>query len=306
MLSTNASPTPSRPASVTGKASVRLRFLLTFSLVCGLLVIIGWASDLRGAFHGMLLALSVAAFLPLLVVLACIVLFFVVCLVAVMAGDSDALSAADSVGLGEGIVVYFKRILVPYYRFLFTRRSPVFLGAVSGFLLGTTLLWALLTLIVLPGEVCSLTRLTALQNAIDRYYKSHGKYPSPVQDKWLGREVLSDADADWPACKAPAAEPEGGDAVLLDGFGQRIHYSVAGRGRLASYGLRSLGYDGRQGDDDICLTGETRGQAALDRVAGAADSVGRLFHGISGKLALHHRWAALRAASCSSDSRGRP
>ena len=301
MISTNASPTPSRPASVTGKASVRLRFLLTVSLVCGLLVTIGWASDLRGTFHGMLLALSVAAFLPLLVVLACIVLFFVVCLVAVMAGDSVGPGAADSVALSEGLVVFFKRILVPYYRFLFTRRSPIFLGAVSGLLLGTTLLWALLTLVVLPGEVCSLGRLTAMQDAIDGYYKLHGKYPSPVQDKWLGQYVLSDNQPNWPVCKAPSVETEGGDAVLLDGFGRRIHYSVAGRGRLASYELRSFGYDGRQGDDDICLTGETRGQAAVDRVAKAVDSVRRLFHSASGKPALHHSWAALRAASCSSD-----
>ena len=304
MLSTNAGPTPSRPAPVTGKTSVRLRFLLTFSLVCGLLVIIGWVSDLRGAFHGMLLALSVAAFLPLLVVLACIVLFFIACLVAVMAGDSDALSAADSVGLGEGIVVYFKRILVPYYRFLFTRRSPIFLGAVSGLLLGTTLLWALLTLVVLPGEVCSLGRLTAMQDAIDGYYKLHGKYPSPVQDRWFGQYVLSDNQPNWPVCKAPSVETDSSNAVLLDGFGRRIHYSVAGRGRLASYELGSFGYDGREDDDDICLTGETRGQAAVDRVANAVDSVRRLFHAASGKPAPHHSWAALRAASCSSDSRG--
>jgi len=139
-------------------------------------------------------------------VLACIVLFFVVCLVAVMAGDSDALSAADSVGLGEGIVVYFKRILVPYYRFL-SLAAPLSFGCGFRSSARTTLLWALLTLIVLPGEVCSLTRLTALQNAIDRYYKSHGKYPSPVQDKWLGRECSPMRTRIGPHARLPRPNP---------------------------------------------------------------------------------------------------
>ncbi|HJX54117.1 MAG TPA: hypothetical protein VJ801_15225 [Polyangia bacterium] len=304
MPSTGANPTLSPLVPADGDSSARLQFLLAISGVCIFIAVIGWVSDLRGALHGMLLVMSVAAFFPLLVVLAGILLFVALSLIAVVAGDSDASpSAVEAHAMGEGLVVLGKRLLVPYYRFLFTRRSPLFLGAVSGLLLGTILLWVLLALIVLPGELCSLKRLTAMQDAVDHYYKLHGNYPVPVQGKWLDRRVLSGEEPDWPACQAASVETDGSDVILLDGFGRRIHYQVAGHWRLASYRLTSLGYDGREGKDDICLAGATRARAALDRVADTADSLHRLLGSFSGKPSLQHWSAALRRATCPPDSR---
>ena len=45
-----------------------ISFIATSLGICSLVIGAGWLSRIRGAFHGMLLALSVAAFLPLLVV----------------------------------------------------------------------------------------------------------------------------------------------------------------------------------------------------------------------------------------------
>jgi hypothetical protein len=68
MTSTGSDPISSPPAVRAGQASAKVRFLLAMSGVCTSIVVIGWVSDLRGVLHGMLLALSLAAFLPLLVV----------------------------------------------------------------------------------------------------------------------------------------------------------------------------------------------------------------------------------------------
>ena len=190
-------PLPSPPA----KASrTRLQFIVASLAMGALVAMVGWLSDLRAVFHGTIIVFSVAAFLPLLVALTIVLAFLGMSAIAVLSGASDsAPTAADAFATSEGLAAFFRRVLVPYYRFLFSRRHPVLLGSACGFLLGTLLVWALLSAVVLPGEVCTLKRMAAIQSAIDSRLAS---FPSPLHDQWIDRTVL---DKRWTA--GPSARP---------------------------------------------------------------------------------------------------
>jgi hypothetical protein len=153
-------------AKASGRArtatSARIQFVMAALAVCGAVTMVGWLSDLRAVFHGMIIALSVAAFPPLFVALALILVFLGMSVVAVLAGDPAATpSASDAYATSEGLSAFFRRIFAPYYRFLFTQRNPALLGAAFGLLLGAVLVGVLLSRLVLPGEVCTLKRMAA-------------------------------------------------------------------------------------------------------------------------------------------------
>ena len=152
------------PAHSTQASRAKLAFLLTALAACALVTAIGWLSGLRSVFHGAIIIMSVAAFLPLLAALAIVLIFLGMSAIAVISGDPDAAPvASDAFATSEGLAAFFRRVLVPYYRFLFTRRNPVLLGGTCGILLGTPIVWALITIVVLPGEVCTLKRMAAIQ-----------------------------------------------------------------------------------------------------------------------------------------------
>jgi hypothetical protein len=75
---------------------------------------------------------------------------------------------------------------------------------------------------------------------------------------------------------------------------------VAGHWPLTSYRLFSLGYDGKESGDDLCLVGRSRARGALDLVGSAAETLHDLLTltGSSGEPGLHHWWSALRTATC--------
>jgi hypothetical protein len=272
--------------------------------VCLPLVGAGWLTGLRGAFHGMVLVLSVAAFLPLLVVLTFILLFLVVSLLAVLVGESDAApAAADAFAASEGLANFRRRILVPYYRVLFAQRHPALLGAACGLLLGTLLIGMLLSLLVVPGEVCTLKRMAAVQGALQKQIGwLHGP-PAPVQGRWADAALLPGTPPGWPYCAAASTEPAESTSLLLDGFGRRLTYEVSGRWPLASYSISSLGYDGRPSGDDLCISGNTLARSTLDRLKDTAKLVHDLLAGPSGQAATHHWWSAVRATSCPAGTR---
>jgi hypothetical protein len=72
--------------------------------------------------------------------LALALIFLGMSAIAILSGDPAAAPvASDAYAASEGLAVFFRRVCVPYYRFLFTRRNPTLLGAACGFLLGTLL-----------------------------------------------------------------------------------------------------------------------------------------------------------------------
>ena len=287
-------------APPTKASHARIHFVLTSLAMCALVATVGWLSDLRGVFHGTIIVLSVAAFLPLLLALALVLIFLGMTAIAILSGDPDAAPlASDAYAASEGLAAFFRRVFVPYYRFLFTRRHPALLGAACGFLLGTLLVWTLLSLLVLPGEVCTLKRMGVIQSAIERRHT-----PSPLSGQWVDHTVLGEDAKGWPFCPAPSVAPDGPSEILLDGFGSRFNYQVAGHWPLTSYRLSSLGYDGKASGDDLCLSGSSRARAALDRLGNAASTVHDLLTRSSGDPGLHHWWSALRATTCPPDIRG--
>jgi hypothetical protein len=293
-------------AGATGQARTTTRTRLQFSAaalaVCAVVTALGWLSDLRAVFHGTIIVMSVAAFLPLFLALAIVLAFLAMSAVAILSGDPDAAPlASDAYATSEGLVVFFRRVFVPYYRFLFTRRNPALLGAACGFLLGALLVWALLSRLVLPGEVCTLKRMAAIQGAIEQRH-----YPNPLPGQRIDRAMLGQEAKGWPFCAAPATGPDGSAAILLDGFGRPLTYKVAGRWPLTSYRLSSLGYDGKESSDDLCLGGSSRARAALDRLGNTAEAIRDLLTltTSSGDPGLHRWWSALRTTSCPPDSKG--
>jgi hypothetical protein len=299
-----ADPDPSAPTPSQGRRRARGQFLLALFAVCSLVGALGWWSGLRSAFRGMLLALSVATFLPLLLIVAFVVVFLGLSLVAILSGDADATPhAGDAFGAAEGLRAFVRRVLVPYYRLLFVRRHPLFLGALGGLFLGTLLLGALLVIRVLPGEVCTLKRMAAVQSAVEDHYRHRAGYPPPVQAGWVDARLAADAPGGWPYCSIGSEAAEGVERVVLDGFGRKLRYEVAGRWPLASYRILSLGYDGRDGRDDLCLSGSSRARAALDRLATAAGAIHDLLATSSAHPGQHRWWSVLRAATCPPEAR---
>lgn len=289
----------SLPAPPTKTSHARSQFVLTSLALCALVAMVGWLSDLRAVFHGTIIVLSVAAFLPLLLSLALVLIFLGMSAIAILSGDPDAAPlASDAYAASKGLAAFFRRVFVPYYRFLFTRRHPAVLGAACGFLVGTLLIWTLLSLFVLPGEVCTLKRMSAIQSAIEKRH-----YPSPHSGQWVDHSVLGEDAKGWPFCPAPSVAPDGPSEILLDGFGRRFNYHVAGHWPLTSYRLSSLGYDGKESRDDLCLSGSSRARAALDRLGDAASTLHDLLAGSSGDPGLHHWWSVLRATTCPPETR---
>lgn len=294
--------------AATGHARIataaRIQFAMAALAVCGAVTLVAWLSDVRAVFHGTIIALSVAAFLPLFFALAIILVFLGMSIVAVVSGDPEAPPlASDAYATSEGLSAFFRRVFVPYYRFLFTRRNPVLLGAACGLLLGSILVWVLLSRLVLPGEVCTLKRMATIQGAIEKRH-----YPSPLPGQRIDHAMLGDEPKGWPFCAIAASQPDGTAAILLDGFGRPLTYRVAGHWPLTSYQLSSLGYDGKQSSDDLCLGGRSRVRGALDLVGNAAETVHDLLTltGSSANPGLHRWWSALRAATCPPDARGNP
>ena len=281
-------------APPTKASHARSQFVLTSLAMCALVATVGWLSKLRAVFHGTIIVMSVAAFLPLLLALVLVLIFLGMSAIGVLSGDPAAAPvASDAYAASEGLAAFFRRVCVPYYRFLFTRRNPALIGAACGFLLGTLFVWALLSVLVLPGEVCTLKRMAAIQSAIEKRH-----YPSPLKGQWVDRTVLGEEVNGWPFCPAPSVALEGPAALLLDGFGRPFSYEVAGHWPLTSYRLSSLGYDGQKSGDDLCLGGSSHARAALARLGEAAGMIHDLLAGSSGEPGLQRWWSALRSTTC--------
>ncbi|MBN1611662.1 MAG: hypothetical protein JW940_33815 [Polyangiaceae bacterium] len=143
----------------------------------------------------------------------------------------------------------------PYYRWLARHRGSPLLGVPVGLLLGGFLLWAALAVFVLAREARTTERLLQAQAVVENAYREAKRYPPP---DGRGHFPVPDAVA------SSFANALGAQHRLLDAFGRPVRYEVKGRWKLASYRLRSLGFDGVRSDDDLCVSGQTRLQAMAD------------------------------------------
>ena len=265
--------TPFLPLS---KRKVTL-FIWALLLITGLMVSLGWFTNIREAAHQCLLWVFVFAFFPFLVI-ALGLLIFLFTFVLALAGDSDGIGGLDHVG--DGL-----EILKPYYRFLGKQKHPVFWGIPAGILSGGLCLLALVYPLIVAKEAETADRMMELQSALQAYQEEHGTYPRPDEEGRLDLAALGLAGA------KPYAE---------DRFGQSIFYVVDDRlettsqklkdkesklstwaGKVAdkametypsleekvkqakkkyafaSFSLTSLGYDGKESNDDLYLEGHT-------------------------------------------------
>ena len=254
-----SSGTPAPPARRRPVGGARL-FAATAVAVALAIVVGGWLTSAREFMYGAFLAAAVFAFLPFLVVGALVVVLLVTGVVVAAAGGAtpdvdlagiDGASASGGPGSADGHVLDDLPLLGSYYRFLASRRHPVFWAIPAGVLLGGLLLLALVGSLVAPGEARTAEVLAAAQEHVEEHFAEHHRYLEAESD---GHIVLPD-----------------GDGALLDGFGNPVRYEVTGRWPATSYRLTSNGYDGEPGRDDLCVSGGTglaRALGALSRLRG--------------------------------------
>jgi hypothetical protein len=135
---------------------------------------------LRQVLHGALLAIAAIAFLPFVLIAAGL-------LIALIGGFVVAASAVLGEGIEGGSVFEAGGSLIegggglvrPYYRFLARLRQPLILGGAGGVVLGVLLLWAVLAVMVIPGEARTVEVLAAARAQIEQIYDEQGSYPPP-------------------------------------------------------------------------------------------------------------------------------
>ena len=258
-----------------------LLFLATVTTAAVLVFAGGWLTGLRQVMHAALLAVAVVAFLPLVIVaagVAVVAILFAVSVVLSLLGDG-----AVDVSTDGGLIEAGARAAPGYYRFMAARfvarrKHPVFWGLPLGTLVGGLALWGVLAAYVLPGEAKTAETLVLVQWRIDAEYLRRSRYPAPDENGHLRYESLGDAGP--------------GAGVVLDGFGRPVEYRKTGHWKVASYRLRSYGYDGEPGgNDDLCRAGAT----TLGRLA----EIVRLGRGPGGKgVSVSVRLGAIREAQC--------
>jgi len=231
--------------AIRGPKGKLLTFACSAAATSIALVATGWLTGIREVMHGALLTLAIVAFFPFALVAAVISLWLTALHVSVIAaalGQAVGPLPDDPITPTVNLAVW----LTPrYYGFWARRRHPGLWGVPFGGLTGCLLLGGLIVTLVLPGEARTVRALEEAQRRIEGYYQQHKQYPDPDVEGRLTQAALG-----------------GGrgmrDDVMTDGFGRPLVYRVSGRGRLASYSVKSLGFDGRPGRDDLCISGQTR------------------------------------------------
>ena len=251
------------------KNTVLKKFTLSSLVTTALVIGIGWFSGAKLVMHGAFIAVAATALLPFLILA---VILFLPTMIMLSCGLIGMFMAIEGVGLEMGAdAAWASRGVVPwYYRFMANQKHPFFWGVPCGLVIGAGILAMLIAIWIVPGETRTVEILAETQAVIERVYKDKGAYPQPDEDGHLTRAALG------------LEEDDSADGVVLDGFGRPLRYEVEGRWKLATYRLKSDGYNGRPGQDDFCLAGSTK----LGKLADASVSLLKLLRGEeSGKLA---------------------
>lgn len=259
-------------------------FLGTAAVTSVTIVVIGWMTGLRAVMHAAILSVATVALLPFVLVASGLLLLmgigFVFALLASLGGEHLAIDHG-LYGAGELWVGGGRWFASRYYRFMARQRHPLFWGFPAGVLFGGLILWALIAALVLPGEARTARILGRTMATIDQIYRDTGEFPPPDAHGHLtGR--LSDGNG-------------AAGTVLVDGFGQPLHYEVSGRWKLASWLLVSSGFDGKAGADDLCVSGTTK----LAEWAEQATEFAHLLESIgAGTASTKDELAGIRALKC--------
>lgn len=253
------------------KLPVRRAVLSSAGLVGGLVVMVGWLTGARDVMYGALTTLLVVAFLPFVIIAAVSALFVVLALLSAMAGEGPAPPVVDVPlhGTEEALVQPVQR----YYGWLARRKHPFFWGTALGMAAGVLVLWGLIAWLVVPREAETTRRLLELKETIDAHHAREGDYPDAL--------------------------PEG----AADAFGRPFQLKLGRRSRfVASYTVTSVGFDGRPGRDDLCVSGRTRLAAAAEKLRSPLillDSF--LARWKEGELRVPDRLRAIAALRCDGD-----
>lgn len=268
--------------SIPSALIVRKRLLIFLAVMLGVassLFGIGWYTQLRELMHGALISIAVFALLPFVIIAAGIMVILLAVGMIVLLGILGAFTGGGDVpdkpaDAGEPLIESGLRLVPRYYRWLASQRHPVFWGVPSGLLLGGLALWLTLSALVLPGESRSVEILADVRQQIDVYYGAHKRYPKPDDSGHLPYTSLDETRS----------------GVVLDGFGRPLEYRMEGRWRVASYRVRSYGYDGVPGgNDDLCVSGATK-------LARWSSVLGRNSDGKSGSIKA--KLGAIRELRC--------
>ena len=258
---------------VSGVQAPSRPFLITLSftaLVTAMTVyILGWYTGLRVVAHSALIGIAVFALLPFAIMAFGVALMLILAALSVLAalfGEGGGAGGEEMVA--EPFLRIVAWILRPYYRWLGGMRHPVFWGVALGTLLGGLILGFMLWFVIIPGEASTVEVLTRLRQDLDAVYKEKGRYPQPDVNGHLPKSELDSTAS----------------GVVLDGFGRPIQYQVKGAWKLASYRLRSLGYDGTRGADDLCLSDATKLRKWADAIKFQKDENGKIRISVTAKL----------------------
>jgi hypothetical protein len=235
------------------------------------LVAVGWWTGLRQALHGVLLGVAVLGLLPFAIIFGGLLAALLFAVLVGLHGGGDA-------GPGGLIAEGGMRLLIPYYRFLARQRHPAVLGVALGLPLSGLVLWALLSLFVLPGEARTVVILADASRRIEQEYRQTRHYPLPIADGTLAELSPGGAHA----------------GATLDGFGRPLRYQLSGTGPFAEYRLISLGFDGAPGRDDLCISGGTR----LSNLRKQAVRLIQALADVTGRPTLAAQVAGIRNLSC--------
>jgi hypothetical protein len=240
-----------------------------------LLGVLGLAlgTGLRGALHGVLLALAAAALLPLILVIAALASFAAAALVAGLVAQDDigAAAAAEGVAGGGG------RLARAYYAFIWRqRRHPFGWGLGVGLALGVVGVGAVLASWVVPRESQTLGVLLLAQARVEALTG----HPEPAADGLLHPSLWGGT---------------GGADPVLDGFGRPVRYERTGAWLATAYTLRSLGFDGVPSGDDLCVGGKSALGRALDQARDPLRFLERLY---AGELGWSDQARALTSSRC--------
>jgi hypothetical protein len=208
----------------------------------------------------LVLASGALAFFPFIIVILGLVLLCGASALVAWTGDGPGVLAA---GAADGITTGGSKLVRSYYGLLWRLRlHPVLWGAGAGLGLGAALLAGVLWFFVVPREAETLA-------------------------------ILLEAKAQLDAAGGPKAK--GLDSPRLDAFERPIQFRREGSWLTASYVLTSLGFDGKESADDICVSGRSRAGALLDHARHPLETLTALREG---GLDAAQRAQALRATRC--------
>jgi len=262
-----------------------IRFLLGFFIATAAVLLVGWFTDVRGVMHSVLIGLFVTAFLPFVFVAAVfsVVVGFILLLslLSVFGGGDGTGEATDA---GTDIVyssVRLSRWGAPrYYGVLMSIRQPAIWGAAVGLLAGGLFLWGIVSWNIVPRELATSRILAETASQLMAIQKQTGRFPTPLPGGYLSRRDLGRAD----------------DGPVLDAFERPFQFTTSGVSLFASFTLRSTGFDGKPGQDDLCVYGAAKGAewaGKLDRLLSSIRT------GADGRAAkLKDRLKSLRALRC--------